>query len=60
MKNRFWIPKSIIDKYKDTIYFMVNNDECMMDVVQPRIIWIMPMGYEVDKDTLYAYAQHLL
>lgn len=39
---------------------MVNKDECMMEVVQPRTIWIMPMGYEVNEATLDAYAQHLL
>lgn len=60
MKNRFQIPKSIIEKYKDTICFMVNKDECMMEAVHPRIIWIIPMGYEVDEATLDAYAQNLL
>lgn len=39
---------------------MVNKDECMMEAFKPRIVWIMPMGYEVDEATLDAYAQHLL
>lgn len=31
-----------------------------MEVVEPRTIWIMPMGYEVDAITLETYAQNLL
>lgn len=58
--NRSQIPKSIVEKYKDTICFMVDKDECMMKVVQPRTIQIVPMGYEIEEDTLVAYAQHLL
>lgn len=60
MKSMVRIPKKIVEKYKDTICFMVNKDECMIEAVQPRIIWIMPMGYEVDVATLDGYAQHLL
>lgn len=60
MNNRARIPKSIVEKYKDIICFMVNKYECMMEAIQPRIVWIMPMGYEVDEATLDAYAQHLL
>lgn len=60
MKNRVRIPKEIVEKYKDTICFMVNKDECMMETIHPRTVWIMPMGYEVDEATLDPYAQHLL
>lgn len=31
-----------------------------MEAIQPKIVWIIPMGYEVDEATLDAYAQHLL
>lgn len=31
-----------------------------MDVEEPRTIWIMPMGYEVEERILDLYAQHLL
>ncbi|XP_059067434.1 uncharacterized protein LOC131858260 [Cryptomeria japonica] len=31
-----------------------------MEAVEPRTIWLMPMGYEVDGNTLDSYAQHLL
>lgn len=60
MKNRVRIPKEIMEKYKHTICFMVNKDECMMEVVQPMTIWIIQRGYEVDAATLDGYAQHLL
>lgn len=32
-----------------------------MEIVEPRTVWIMPMGYyEVDLNTLDVYPQHLL
>lgn len=60
MQSRERIPKEIVENYEDTIYFMVDKDQCHMEAVEPRIVWIMPMGYEVDGNTLDAYAQHLL
>lgn len=60
MKNRSQISKSIIEKYKETIFFMVDKDECMMEVVKPRTIQIMPMGYDFEEAMLDAYEQYLL
>lgn len=60
MKQRVRIPKEIVKKYEGTICFMVNKDECLMEVVEPRKVWILPMGYEVNIGTLDAYEQHLL
>lgn len=31
-----------------------------MEVIDPRTIWIMPMGYEVEENNLEMYAKHLL
>lgn len=39
---------------------MVNKDQCLMEVVEPRTVWILPMGYEIDVVNLDAYAQHML
>lgn len=39
---------------------MVDKVQCHMEAVEPRTVWIMPMGYKVDATTLDAYAQHLL
>lgn len=59
MQSRERIPKEIVEKYEDTICFMVDIDQCLMEVVELKTTWIMPMGYEVDGDTLNA-SLHLL
>lgn len=60
MQSKESIPKDIIEKYENTIYFMVDKDQCHMEAIEPRTIWIMPMGYKVDGNILDTYAQHLL
>lgn len=60
MQSRERIPKDIVEKYENTIYFMMDKDQCHMEAIKPRTIWIMPMGYEVDGNTLDVYAQHPL
>lgn len=60
IKKKERIPKEIVEKYEKTIFFMVDKDQCQMEVVEPRKIWIMPMAYEVDSIMLEAYSQHLL
>lgn len=49
-----------IKEYGKTFFFIVDKDQFHMEVVELRTIWIMPMGYDVDANTLDAYAQHLL
>lgn len=39
---------------------MVDTDQCLMKVVEPMTIWIMPIGYEVSGYILDAYSQHFL
>lgn len=60
MHDRERIPKTIVEKYQDTIVFMVDIDQCLMETIEPSTIWIMPMGYEVDEKILEPHAQHLL
>lgn len=60
MKSGERILKEIVEKYEKTICFMVDKDQCLMEAVEPRIVWILPMGYEVDAATLDAYAQHMM
>lgn len=60
MQSRERISKEILEKYENTICFMVEIDQCLMEAVEPRMVWIMLMGYEVDANTLDMYAQHLL
>lgn len=56
MQSRERIPKEIVEKYEESIYFMVDINQCLMEVVEPRTTSIMAMGYEVDDDTLNAYS----
>lgn len=60
MQMRYRIPESIVEKYKDSICFMVETDTTCMEAVEPRIKWIHPLGYEVEEPILEAYAQVLL
>ena len=50
MNNKFRIPKKLVDDYKDDIYFMVDSDKVYIQVVRPRIVWVKPLGYEVNID----------
>lgn len=49
-----------MEKYEKTICFMVDKDQCQIEAVEPRTVWIMPMGYEFDAIMLEAYAQPIL
>lgn len=60
MQRRYRIPESIVKKYKDIIYFMVEMDITCMEVVEPRTKQIHPLGYEVEEHILESYAQVLL
>lgn len=60
MQRREIIPKEIVEKYGDTICFMVDTNQCLMEAIEPRTSWILPMGYEVEVHILDAYAQYLL
>lgn len=59
MQRRERIPKEIVEKYEDTICFMVDTHHWLMEVVEPRTTWILPMGYEVEIHILDAYTQYL-
>lgn len=60
IKSRERIPRDVVEKYEITVYFMMDKDKFHMEAVEPRTILIITMGYEVDGNTLDAYAQHLL
>lgn len=47
MKERYRIPENIVEKYEDTICFMVENDCVFFEAVEPRMKWCYPMGYKV-------------
>ena len=50
MNNRFWIPKKLVEDYKDDVCFMVDSDKVYIQAVRPRITWVKPLGYEVNID----------
>lgn len=60
MQMRYRIPENIVEKYKDTICFMVETDTTCMEAVEPRTKWIHPLGYEVKDPILEAYTQVFL
>lgn len=60
MQRRERIPKDIVEKYEDTICFMVYKDQWHMEAAEPRTTWIMSMGNKLDGNTLDADAHHLL
>ena len=52
MKQRYKIPPSMVDKYKDEIWFMVEIDNTYMEVLVPRVKFIEPMGYEMSLELI--------
>lgn len=60
IKDRERIPKEVVEKYENSIGFMVDKDQCHMEEIEPRTVCILPMGYEVDAQKLEVYAQHLM
>ena len=49
MKQRYKLPRSVIEKNVGKLCFMVETNVTCMEVVEPREIFIHPMGYEVEK-----------
>lgn len=60
MKERYKIPKEIVERYKDTIYFMVEIDCVCFELVEPWKKWCYPMGYEVSSEVLIMQIEHVL
>lgn len=60
MKERYRIPEETVEKYKDTIYFMVETDCVCFEVVEPRKKWCYPIGYEVSPEVLTMQVEHVL
>ena len=50
MNNRFRIPEKLVSDYHDDVCFMVDCDNVYIQVVKPRIVWVKPLGYEVNID----------
>ncbi len=50
MNNRFRIPEKLASDYHDDVCFMVDCDNVYIQAVKPRIVWVKPLGYEVNID----------
>lgn len=50
MNNRFRIPKKLVDDYKDDVCFMVDIEKVYIQTVNPIIMWVKPLPYEVNID----------
>ena len=60
MKQMYKIPPLMVQKYKDDLCFMVETDNTCMEVVEPRVKFIEPMGYEMSAKLIEGYAQIIL
>ena len=50
MNNKFRIPKKLVEDYMDDVCFMVDGDKVYIQAVRPRIVWVKPLGYELNID----------
>ena len=50
MKQRMRIPVSLVEKYYNYIFFLVDIDYTYIQVVIPRVRWLRPLGYEINVD----------
>lgn len=48
MRNQ--IPPKVLDWYGNDIVFLVDKDNCFLEVVVPRVFWITLLSYEVLED----------
>ena len=60
MKKRYRIPPSLVEKYKEDIFFMVEIEFTCMKAIIPRMKFIGPMGYEMSTELIEGYAQIIL
>lgn len=60
MKEIYKILESLVEKYQDTIYFMVETNYVYFEVVEPRTKWSYLMGYEVSVEVLTMQVEHVL
>ena len=44
------IPISLVDQHENDICFLVDIDFTYIQAVIPRVRWLRPLGYELDKD----------
>ena len=55
MDQRFRIPPSLVEKYKDEICFIVETNVTSMEVVELGVNYIDPMRYEMAEEMIEGY-----
>ena len=60
MKQRFRIAPTIVDRFKDDIWFMENTNLTYVEVVELRETFLEPLGYELSDDVAIGYIYLLL
>ena len=50
MKERFRIPKSLVEAHEKDIYFLVDTDNTYAKAIMPRVRWLKALLYEVNID----------
>ena len=60
MKQRYRIPPTLVEKYKEETCFMVETNFTCMEEIIPRFKFIEPMGYEMSVEMIEVYVQIIL
>ena len=50
MKQRMRMLVSLVEQHEKDICFLINIDYTYIQAVIPRVIWLRPLGYELDVD----------
>ena len=60
MRERFRIQPSMIETYKDDILFMVDTDCTYIEAIEPRMLYVEPLGYEITVDEIEDNVKEIL
>lgn len=60
IKNRFRIAPEIVDKFREDICIMMDRDKIFIEVVEPRVIFIDPLGDKIIDNVAVSYIDLLL
>lgn len=50
MHKRFRIPPQLVEQHKEDLCFEVDTNTFIVRAMEPRTMWLPPMGYEMDID----------
>ena len=60
MQKKLRIPVSLVEIFYDDVCFLVDADYTFVQVENPRVRWIRPLGYEINVDEASATITTLL